>query len=91
MEPEAFTYLDDIVIATETFEVHQSKFCIQLWYLGYLFDSRGLHPDPEKNLRDRQLSSTEKCSRGQVIPRDDRMVLTFCQKLRETSLSSHLL
>jgi transposase InsO family protein len=70
MEPEVFTYLDDIVIATETFEGHvrrltqvaerlkkagltisveKSKFCVQqLRYLGYLIDSRGLHPDPEK-------------------------------------------
>lgn len=69
-EPYCYVYLDDIVIATDTFEDHLTNLqlimarlregglklirekcefcCKEIRYLGYLVNSHGLQPDPEK-------------------------------------------
>ena len=47
MEPYAFSYLDDIIIVTKTFE--ESMFGqMEVRYLGLLVNRDGFRPDPEK-------------------------------------------
>ncbi|CAB0035616.1 unnamed protein product [Trichogramma brassicae] len=69
-QPHIFGYLDDIIVATDSFDEHiewlqvvltrlreaglavnrkKCEFCCQrLSYLGFLLDSEGLRPDPER-------------------------------------------
>uniref|UniRef100_A0ABD2WZD5 RNA-directed DNA polymerase n=1 Tax=Trichogramma kaykai TaxID=54128 RepID=A0ABD2WZD5_9HYME len=69
-QPHIFGYLDDIIVATDSFDEHlrwlevvltrlreaglavnrkKCEFCCQrLSYLGFLLDSKGLRPDPER-------------------------------------------
>lgn len=56
LEPWAFHYKDDVIIATDTFHEHieilkkvKSRFCMQrLVFLGYVIDKDGIQPDPDR-------------------------------------------